>query len=91
MQINNLRKKFDIKFEFPTYNGELNQKKLDDWIKQIDECCRIHKLVYYKAKIELATFCLGGTTLIWWESKMQEYLLTKGKIISSLYEFTATL
>ena len=25
--------KLDIKFELPTYNGELNVEKLDDWIK----------------------------------------------------------
>ena len=28
--------KLDIKFELPTYNGELNVEKLDDWIKQIE-------------------------------------------------------
>jgi hypothetical protein len=25
--------KFDIKFEFPMYNGELNAEKLDNWIR----------------------------------------------------------
>ena len=83
--------KLDIKFELPTYNGELNVEKLDDWIKQIEVYCRIQKLLDDQVKIQLATFCLKGIALIWWESKTQEDLLTKGKIISSWYEFTATL
>ena len=61
--------KLDIKFELPTYSGELNIEKLDDWIKQIEEYCRIQKLVDDQVKIELATFRLKGTPLIWWESK----------------------
>ena len=32
--------KLDIKFEFPTYNGELNVEKLDGWIRQIEVYCR---------------------------------------------------
>ena len=83
--------KLDIKFELPTYNGELNAEKLDDWIKQIEVYCRIQNLVDDQIKIQLATFRLKGTALIWWESKTQEDLLTKGKIISSWYEFTSVL
>ena len=37
--------KLDIKFELPTYNGELDVEKLDDWIKQIEVYCRIQKLM----------------------------------------------
>ena len=44
-----------------------------------------------QVKIQLTTFRLKYTALIWWESKTQEDLLTKGKIISSWYEFTSTL
>ena len=32
--------KLDIKFEFPMYNGEVNADKLDNWIRQIEVCCR---------------------------------------------------
>jgi hypothetical protein len=39
----------------------------------------------------LASLRLGGTALIWWESRSQEDLATKGKIISSWYEFTSAL
>ena len=34
---------------------------------------------------------MGGTTLIWWESRLQEDLQTKGNIISSWYEFVFAL
>ena len=83
--------KLDIKFELPTYNGELNAEKLDDWIKHIEVYCRIQNLVDDQIKIQLSTFHLKGTALIWWESKTQEDLLTKGKIIFSWYEFTSAL
>ena len=58
--------KFDIKFDFSTYNGELNVNNINDWIRQIEVYFRIQKLSYEKEKIQLATFRLGGTTLIWW-------------------------
>ena len=34
---------------------------------------------------------MGGTTLVWWESKIQDDLAKRGKIISSWYEFTTAL
>ena len=75
----------------PTYNGELNTKNLDDWIRKIEAYCKIQKLADDKANIQFTTFHLRGIALIWWESKTQENLLTKGKIISSWYEFTVAL
>ena len=75
--------KLDIKFDLPTYNGEVNAEKIDDWIRKIEVYYKIHKLVDDKSKIKLVAFHLGGASLIWWESKTQEHLLKKGKIISS--------
>jgi hypothetical protein len=83
--------KLDVKFDFPIYDGELNAEKLDNWIKQLEVYCRIQKIVDDNAKIQLATLRLGGTTLIWWESRTQEDLLRSGKIISSWYEFIVAL
>ena len=42
-------------------------------------------------KVQLATLLMGGPTLDWWESKTQDDLLTRGKVINSLYEFTSAL
>ena len=83
--------KIDIKFELPMYNGELNAKKLGNWIHQIEVYCRIQKFTKDNIKIQLDSILVGGTAVIWWERKSQEDLATKGKIISSWYEFTSTL
>jgi hypothetical protein len=73
------------------YDGELNAEKLDNWIKQIEVYCRVQKIMDDTTKIQLDTLRLGGTTLIWWESKTQIDLIQHGKIISSWDEFTVAL
>jgi hypothetical protein len=37
--------KLDVKFELPTYDGELNAEKLDNWIKKIEVYCRAQKIM----------------------------------------------
>ena len=61
--------KLDVKFDLPIYDGELNAEKLDNWIRQIDVYCRVQSIDSDKRKIQLASLCLGGTTLVWWEGK----------------------
>jgi hypothetical protein len=68
--------------------GELNVKKLDNWIKKIEVYCRVQKIMDDTAKIQLDALQLSGTTLIWWESKMQVDLVKKGKLVSSWDKFT---
>jgi len=36
--------KIDVKFDLPMYNGEVNAKKLDNWIRQLEVYCRIQNL-----------------------------------------------
>lgn len=36
--------KLDVKFDFPIYDGELNAKKLDNWIRHIDVYCRVQSI-----------------------------------------------
>lgn len=69
----------------------MNPEKLDNWIKQLEVYCSIQNIVDYYAKIQLATLRMGGTTLIWWESKTQSDLKHKGKIISSWSKFIKSL
>jgi len=45
--------KLDVKFELPTYDGELNAEKLDNWIKKIEVYCRVQKIVDEAMKIQL--------------------------------------
>jgi hypothetical protein len=72
----------DVKFELSIYDGELNAEKLDNWIKKIEVYCRVQNIMDDTAKIQLVALRLSGTTLIWWESKMQVDLVQKGKVIS---------
>jgi hypothetical protein len=59
--------KLDVKFELPTYDGELNAGKLDNWVRQLEVYCRIQNITKDETKIQLASLKLEGTTLIWWE------------------------
>jgi hypothetical protein len=45
--------KLDVKFEFLTYDGELNAEKLDNWIKQIQVYCKVQKIMDDTTKIQL--------------------------------------
>ena len=58
-----------MKFDLPTYDGEVNAEKLDFWIKQIEVYYRVHEINDDRKKIQLPTLKLGGSTLIWWESR----------------------
>jgi hypothetical protein len=81
----------DVKFDFHTYDREFNAKKLDNWIKQIEVYCRVHKIIHDTSRIQLVTLCLSNTTLIWWESRTQANLIQHGKIVSSWIEFIVAL
>ncbi len=47
--------KLDVKFELPIYDGELNAKKIDNWIKQLEVYCRVQGIHDDPSKIQLAT------------------------------------
>jgi len=65
--------KFEVKFDLPIFTTEVNAKKLDHWIKQVDVYYRIQHIVKDVDKIQLATLKMGGTSLVWWESCLQSY------------------
>ena len=83
--------KLDVKLDLSMYNGKLDVERLDNWIKKIGVYCEIQQFVEDTKKIQLSILQMGGTTLIWWESRLQEDLQTKGIIISSWYEFVSAL
>ena len=37
--------KLCVKFQLPTYDGELDAEKLDNWVRQLEVYCRIQKIV----------------------------------------------
>jgi hypothetical protein len=77
----------DIKFELPIYNGEVNAKKLDNWIRQIEVYSIIQKIQDDETKIQLASLILDGLKLIWWESKTQEEMKKNGNFFLSWNDF----
>eukprot|EP00253_Pinus_taeda_P032857 PITA_32857 len=79
--------KLDVKFDLSVYDGELNVEKLDNWIRQIDLYCRLQNIDSERRKIQRASLCLGGTTLVWWEGRTKADLKKHGKILSTWYEF----
>ena len=45
--------KLDVKFQLPTYDGELDAEKLDNWVRQLEVYCRIQRIVDDETKIQL--------------------------------------
>ena len=80
-----------MKFDLPVYDGELNAEKLDHWIIQIDVYCRVHNIDSERIKIQLASLCLRGTILVWWEGGTQADLKKHGKILSTWNEFVSAI
>jgi hypothetical protein len=72
--------KLDVKFVFPMYDGEVNAEKLDNWVRQMEVYCNVQQIKDEATKIRLASLRLEGTTLIWWQSKMQHGTQQVGKI-----------
>ena len=83
--------KLDVKFQLPTYDGELDTKNLDNWVRQLEVYCRIQRIVDDETKIQLASLKLGGTSLIWWKIKTKDDLNKNGKTISSWNDFITAL
>ena len=83
--------KLDVKFVLPMYDGEVNAKKLDNWVRQMEVYCNFHQIKDEATKIKLASLRLEGTTLIWWQSKMQHGTQQVGKIFPSWHDFISAL
>ena len=73
------------------YNGEVNAKKLDNWIRQLEVYCRILNLQEDDINIQLASLRMEGSTLVWWEARTQEEIKNYGKISMSWSSFIAAI
>jgi hypothetical protein len=62
--------KLDVKFELPMYDGEVNAKRLDNWVKKMEVYCIVQQIKDKATQIKLESLRLAGTTLIWWQSKL---------------------
>jgi hypothetical protein len=63
--------KLDVKFELPIYDGEVNAKRLDNWVGHMEFYCSVQQIKDEDTQIKLASLRLAGTTLILWQSKLQ--------------------
>jgi hypothetical protein len=52
--------------------------------------CRVQHIDEEEVEVQLATLWLEGTTLIWWERKLQD-ISKCGKLLSSLLEFKSVI
>jgi hypothetical protein len=62
----------DVKFSLPIFNGDYNPENLDNWIRQVEVYFRVHHIDEEEVKVKLASLRLEGTTLVWWERKIQD-------------------
>ena len=83
--------KIDIKFELPIYNGEVNAKKLENWVRQLEVYFKIQNLQDDDTKIQLASLRLEGATLVWWEAKTQDEIKKHGMISFSWSNFIVAI
>lgn len=73
------------------YNGEVDVEKLDNWVRKMEVYCSVQQIAEDEVKIRLASFCLMGTLLIWWLSKLQKGTKHISKIFPSWFDFITAL
>ena len=83
--------KFDVKFELPRYDGEVNVERLDNWVRQMEVYCSVQQIKDEATQIKLASLHLAGTTLIWWQSKLQHGTQQVGNVFPSWQDFVFAL
>jgi hypothetical protein len=82
--------KLDVKFSLPMFNGDVNPKKLDNWIRQVEVYNFVQHIDEEEVKVQLDSLRLEGTALIWWERKLQDRSKC-GNLHSSWSEFKSVI
>jgi hypothetical protein len=83
--------KLDVKFELPMYDGEVNAERLDNWVRQMEVYCSVQQIKDEETQIKLDSLRLAGTTLIWWQSKLQNAMQQVGNVFPSWQVFVSAL
>ena len=73
------------------YNGEVNAKKFDNWIRQLEVYCIIHNLQEDYIKTQLDSLIMEGATLVWLEARTEDEIKNHGKISMSWYNFITAI
>ena len=72
----------DEKINLPMFNGDANPEKIDKWIQQVEVYFRVQHIDEEEVEVQLASLWLDGTTLVWWERKLQD-ISKCGNLLSS--------
>jgi hypothetical protein len=83
--------KLDVKFELPMYGSEVNIERLDNWYRQMEVYCSVQQIKDGETQIKLASLRLAGTTLIWWQNKLQNGMQQVGNVFPSWKDFVSAL
>jgi hypothetical protein len=83
--------KLDVKSELPIYDGEVNAERLGNWVRQMEIYCSVQQIKDEATQIKLASLRLAGTTLIWWQSKLQNGTQQVGNVFPSWQSFIYAL
>jgi hypothetical protein len=73
------------------YDGEVNEKRLDNWVKKMEVYCIVQQIKDKATQIKLESLRLAGTTLIWWQSKLQNGTQQVGNLFPSWKGFVSAL
>ena len=66
------------------------QKKLDKLIKRMEVYCSVQQIKDEATQRKLASLRLAGTTLIWWQIKLQKGTQQVGNVFTSWKSFIST-
>jgi hypothetical protein len=83
--------KLDVKFELPIYDGEVNAEKLNNWIRHMEVYCSVQQIKDEATQIKLASLRLAGTSLIWWQRKLQNGTQQVVNVFTSWKSFISAL
>jgi hypothetical protein len=78
--------KIDVNSSLPMFNGDANPEKLYNWIQQVEVYCHVQHIDEEEVKVQLASLQLEGTSLVWWERKLQD-ISKCGNLLSSWSKF----
>jgi hypothetical protein len=82
--------KLDVKFSLPMFNGDANLEKLANWIQRVEVYCCVQHIDEDEVKVKLASLRLEGTTIVWWERKLQD-ISKCGNLLSSWSKFKSVI
>jgi hypothetical protein len=73
------------------YYGDFNVERLDNWVRHMEVYYSVQQIKDEETQINLASLRLAGTTLIWWQSKLQNVMQQVGNVFPSWKDFVFSL